>query len=151
MRHEERKLDRQYLVGVGLAVLLMGAMFFGVWSLERSLHRQQKALTRLGHNGAASFEFLHESCVRLQIVRIEDNASHYADWRVFRGVLKLPLNPVLAAQINKAASTKTWVPPTDCLAAINRFGIRYRAPLPVRFDIRLPPYDAVHLTARNIR
>lgn len=113
------------------------------------------AQQRLGSEYVAQVE----SCKRLNILRVEDNISHLADFTVFTVVLdsskrikpppgtppeQLKFQAVFLDQLATAVREKSWIPRTDCAKAVNQRGARFRAPKPVEFVHQLPPYSALH-------
>lgn len=124
-----------HLLAPYLAIMLNVAMIALVLHVE-SEQRSQSARLRLDR------AFIYQSCVRLNILRAEDNTSHLADYLVFKAVYESlraqrRTGPVPAA-ILTGLQDKTWVPLTNCQHAVNTQGVRYRAPEPVFFTQRLP-------------
>lgn len=99
---------------------------------------------------------LLEGCQRLNILRAEDNRSHYADFIVDSFVAARFLKPTktetagqkkitaeFAAKLTQAVQDKTWTPITNCAQAVNEHGAKYQAPNPIPFMTRLAPPSAL--------
>lgn len=99
---------------------------------------------------------LLEGCQRLNILRAEDNRSHYADFIVDSFVAARFLKPTktetaaqkkitatFSGKLKTAVQDKTWTPITNCAQAVNEHGAKYQAPEPIPFAIRLAPPSAL--------
>lgn len=149
-----RSHDRRILIVQVITILLMGAMTWWVHSQQDALNAQR---SQLGDQREA----IVEACNRLQILRVQDNVSHFADYKVFRVVYvesraqerslglsgpRRKLEDAFLAQLDEAIHAKQWVPLTDCNRAVALHGAKYRPPAPVAFIDRrgrehLPPAD----------
>jgi hypothetical protein len=156
---ERRKEDRRELAAMIIGILLVLGSVLYVHTLQARVDRE----TRIQGDQHTQ---LVEACRRLQIVRVEDNVSHYADYRVFRVVLqeqlaalkqgKVPQSQLANAQrfiapLAMAVNEKTWVPVTDCARAVNEHGLAYPARRPVPFVKRLPSKADLTLPAADFR
>ena len=86
------------------------------------------------------------TCERDNVQRAEDNASHYADYHVDSFVVQRFTVPTktetptqkritaeFASTLHQAVAAKSWVPLTDCSAAVVVSGAAYKAPQPISF------------------
>ena len=132
------------LVLTGLAIVLFA----------RGLTDQQNRIERIV---ATEHLQIVEGCQRLNILRAEDNRSHYADYRVFslvyretlvaRSLYRTPQEKAyflaFTREMRGAIADKTWTPLTDCTQAVNAHGAAYPPPNPIPFNTRLPSADAL--------
>lgn len=176
----ERRMHPWYrdrvMLGLLASIVCSIILFFLYESQSGTLDGQAKKLNRQAHQlGRVAAELVTaqeligseytaqvESCRRLNILRVEDNVSHGADYDVDRFVLvaqqaalragipnatpqQIEFERHFTAPLTHAVKSKTWTPRTECAKAVNRHGSRFRAPRPVPFSRRPPPYSAMHL------
>lgn len=167
-RHARRRHDWAVPVAAALALVCFGVFAWLATTASRNAKQTarqllvEERLVRTQQQQLGSqYLFLIESCARLNIVRAEDNASHYADYEIDSVVYKLTKARVpqqtpeqrrataqFLAPLVRALKIKTWTPLTDCRRAVNRNGARYRPPAPVPFidkrnHVHLPPQSAM--------
>lgn len=172
---QRRRGDTAILVAlvVGLALILFADV--KIWlqgdtlsRQEREIARQERRLERDQTEFGTQRQQTLEGCERLQILRVNDNRSHQADYHVFRfnyeqSVALIKAHPELVpqafrkfyaqqlAELRAAYRAKTWVPLTDCRQAVNRHGVHYRSPAPVPFYVRPPPQSALVVPRAALR
>jgi len=121
---------------------------------------QAASQSQIEHVERLQAQQILESCHRENVLRQEDNASHYADFVVDSFVEKRFSKPTptetaaqrrvtaeFADRLNRAIAEKSWTPVTNCARAVNTRGVAYRAPAPIPFQRQLPPPSAL-LTPR---
>lgn len=137
-----------------------------------ALRRATLALNQaLANETRQSNEILHE-CVRLNIVRAEDNKSHFVDYKYMaqqvkftagslkanykalahigipKSILKRALRQTEAAlqTQRELVASKAWVPLTNCTAVALSSSGTYKPPVPTAFSRGLPPSTALSAT-----
>ena len=139
-------------------VLLGGivALTMAVVALTALVTYGYTQLANQGVTQAAQEQALIESCQRLNVLRVEDNRSHYADYQVFsfvadrsaastkaETVAQAKATDELASVLRRAVREKGWTPATDCRALIDSHGGAYKSPAPIPFYKQLPPPGAM--------
>ena len=137
--------------GLSVILVLAGvAIFLFSWGLSK----QQSHVAQIV---AAQHTQIVEGCQRLNILRAEDNRSHFADYRVFslvyretlvaRALYRTPQEKAyfvaFTREMRGAIADKTWTPLTDCTQAVNAHGGAYKPPNPIPFEVRMPPASAL--------
>lgn len=153
-----RASDRRELVIAFITFVLILAMSLWVHTQGAALQREQRQLLSQKRAVGNEFEFLTESCKRLDILRASDNLSHAADFRVFTAVLdgykhstsRSTVQRAFVSQLRTAIADKTWTPLTDCSKAVNLQGVAYRAHHSVRFIDRFPPESDLHARPEDL-
>jgi hypothetical protein len=149
MRSVFRRKNLGNLLVIGCILL----MTLFIYNTEQRLAGNAKELRGDAKQLGSQHVLLVESCVRLNILRAEDNVSHYADYKLFRIVQSEteapPSRPLTSqeqknrveflAQLDSAVKAKAWTPLTDCKRAVDASGVRYRPPQPIAFYKHLPP------------
>jgi hypothetical protein len=133
---------------------------FNAVQVQRVEAHQKQQQANLGRQ----FQQLVQACVRLNILRAEDNVSHFADYKVFKAVYtesrlaqkisyatavriegaklanrERSLNQSILTPIKSAVDLKAWTPLTNCAKAVSQDGPFYRPPKSILFITRLPP------------
>lgn len=99
-----------------------------------------------------------QGCVRENVLRVNDNISHQADYAVDLFINDRFLVPTktetvrqkqITAQfevpLRHSVKVKQWTPLTNCAASASKAGSKYRAPQPIPFRIKEPPASALSI------
>lgn len=142
------------LFALGLTILAV--IIIVTVGLDLALNSIQANQAQLQHQSAQQHSQLVSGCIRSNITRAEDNASHYADFEVDSFVVARFLKPTttetpaqkqitraFSSTLKSAVSAKGWTPLTNCAVAIGESGARYQPALPIAFTIRRPPASAL--------
>lgn len=182
--YSRRRTDKPlWRIAVGLLaawaiVATFGIVSYGIITIQdhralnrssSALERSNAALARADRNTATIENNILHSCVRLNIVRAEDNKSHYGDYLVISQQLKFQssslksnyaalkhigvpiavLNRALKQQLASLqtariqADSKSWVPLTNCTAVALSSGGTYKPPQPIPFSQGKPPASSM--------
>lgn len=137
-------------------------------ALHRAEHAVAKSNAAVAKSNAAvrtsltaialQHKLLLQGCIRSNLTRASDNASHQSDYSIDSFVLARFLIPnpsetpeqkritsAFKARLLLAVTLKRWTPLTDCVVAIGKFGSAYKAPQPVPFSKKQPPASALSL------
>ena len=141
------------LVLVSLAVCVVAADTVIVIRNHQAVHTFQAFNERQLHSEAL---IQTATCVRLNVIRANDNVSHYVDWTVDRRFLQFVIDSAseqrqakariltqdhLIAVLKAAIAKKSWIPVSDCSAHSLTELI---APQAVAFNVRLPSAADLH-------
>ena len=143
--------ERRSIVGAFALVVAAFAVAATVAS-----YRTSQNTARIGRIQTALYMVSSGDCERSNIKTRQSNRSALADYTFFVAILKraeivAPSEPAKVraagapylALLKASVRAKSWVPLTDCRAAVNESGLTYTAPGPVAFDVRLPPARAI--------
>lgn len=148
-----RRSDRAVLIACVIAIIVTTYNAVQVQRVEMKVSGQQAHIGR-------QFQQLIQACVRLNILRAEDNVSHFVDYRVYRIVYleslanlkklqRIPPREATAehkflVQLKLGVRQKSWTPLTNCRQAVSESGAFYRSPQPILFIHRLPPREDLY-------
>jgi hypothetical protein len=185
-RREYKRLRLSVRAGIGAVFCWAVIATFGIAALGINTIRDHQALdkaTRALNQSATAYAGVQQNtelisinilhaCIRLNIVRAEDNTSHYGDYLVTTqqikfqsaslrsnyialqriGIPKKILDRALAqseASLKTEriqAESKSWVPLTNCTAVALSTGGTYKPPAPISFTRGKPPTTALNFT-----
>lgn len=114
------------------------------------------------------FDAIAGACRRLNIVRVNDNISHQADYQFFALTIKLlqasqahhqpgQASPTkqqarttrqFIGQLRRSANAKTWIPLTNCKIAVNH-PLTFKIPQAVPFHVHKAPESALRIATAN--
>lgn len=152
-----------FLVVIAAALYALNHQVNRVENLQGKLNHQVTKIATLQHKQDHTQHILRESefaaCHRLNILRVTDNNSHWADYKYFtlttrliKQSLKHPTQPETQQQkvavqkylkqLESSAKEKTWIPITKCNPATDD-PLTYKVPKAIPFYKHLPPKSAL--------